>query len=348
MRLLVLYEELAGYFVNCLNALAQTQNAQLLVVAKQVNAVAPFEFKGLHPSITLLFREQLTQEELARRCLDFSPDMVYLGGWAFKPYLRLIKQLARPKTVIGFDNQYTGSLKQRLGSLYFRFSLKPHVRFAFVPGPRQVRFAEALGFKAGDVATGAYCCDLGLFDKFRAGFAEKKAVSFPKRFLFVGRYAPEKGIALLWQCFTELQQESPNDWELWCAGKGDLAPQVHPKIRHLGFVQPEDLGPIIEQTGVFVLPSRFEPWGVVLQEFAAAGFPLLSTERVGATDTFLANGKNGLLIESDNKSQLKNALHEFMHMNDKTLNLMAENSAAIAHRITPQIWVENLMKWYAN
>ena len=33
---------------------------------------------------------------------------------------------------------------------------------------------------------------------------------------------------------------------------------------------------------VFVLPSRSEPWGMVLNEAAAAGLPLVATEESGA------------------------------------------------------------------
>jgi len=44
---------------------------------------------------------------------------------------------------------------------------------------------------------------------------------------------------------------------------------VHDK----GFVQPSDLPNIFAQAGVFILPSRYEPWGVVIGEALASGLP---------------------------------------------------------------------------
>src|SRR5207247_481782 len=130
------------------------------------------------------------------------------------------------------------------------------------------------------------------------------------RFLYVGRYYDFKGITDLWEAFIQLQSARPNEWELWCLGAGSIAPVEHPKIKHFGFVQPTDLEPIIEQCGVFVLPSRFEPWGVVAQEYVASGFPLLLSRAVGAGEAFLEPGKNGYFFESGNVAQIKEQLQK--------------------------------------
>jgi glycosyltransferase involved in cell wall biosynthesis len=347
MHLLILYEELAWYFVNCLNSLAESKGVKILVFSKQINSIAPFKFNFIHPHVTIVYREDYTDETLLEHCRAFSPQMVYLGGWSYKPYIYLIKTLALPNTVIGFDNQYTGSLKQLLGSIYFRLRLKPYIKFAFVPGPQQVEFAKKIGFKNDCIEQGAYCCDTELFTRYYAENVTQKQSAFPKRFLFVGRYADEKGISMLWECFTEIHNEAPSEWELWCIGKGHVTPFLHPKIKHFGFLQPEELGNVISNTGVFVLPSTFEPWGVVLHEYAAAGFPLLTTNKVGASTVFLQNSVNGYVIDAGHKQQLKSKLKEFMAMSDKNLNLMAENSVKMSTKITPLKWAENLMNLYA-
>lgn len=43
---------------------------------------------------------------------------------------------------------------------------------------------------------------------------------------------------------------------------------------------------LMKQCGVFILPSRIEPWGVVVHEFSAAGFPLLLSDQVGSAESF--------------------------------------------------------------
>ncbi len=54
----------------------------------------------------------------------------------------------------------------------------------------------------------------------------------------------------------------------------------------------------IQKSGCFILPSIFEPWAVVIHEFACAGLPIIATEVCGATPHFVINGFNGLSIKS--------------------------------------------------
>jgi len=348
MKILVLYEELAWYFVNCMNELATAYPCEVLIVSGRSNKAAPFQFNQVHPAIRLLNRDNLSGQELFKEVSAFAPDRVFIGGWKYKPYLDLIKQIKPRVTVIGFDNAWTGSLKQRLGALYFKLFIKPHVQHAFVPGKKQHEFASRLGFKEKYISEGAYCCDQALFSAYHAKSRVEKENNFPKRFLYAGRYAKEKGVGDLWETFISWQDEKPNDWELWCLGKGDIVPPPHPKIRHFGFLQPEEMEEIIKNTGVFVLPSIFEPWGVVVQEFAVAGFPLLCSDSVGAAGTFLADGKNGFLFEAGNKTQLKEKMNKFSTLNKEELVAMARESVVRAAAITPRIWAARLMYMFKN
>lgn len=344
MKILVLYEELAWYFVNCLNVLAKNHHAHILIICKQPNANAPFQFEYIHPNIVIKDRQQLNETQLLQLSKKYSPDLIFTGGWMHPPYLKLLKQLQNKNSVIGFDNGWTGSFKQILGSVYFRLFFKSRFHFAFVPGENQSLFAEKIGFNKSKILQGAYSCDFNLFHSFYSKYKSVKKNKFPKRFLFVGRYETEKGIHQLWETFIELQNENPNEWELWCLGKGEIKPIEHKSIKHFGFVQANELEEIIKNTGVFVLPSLFEPWGVVVHEYVSAGFPLLCSDKVGSASTFLYDGENGLIYKAGDKAQLKNKLKIFMNMPQEKLNLMAEKSAQSASQITPEKWADTLMK----
>ena len=61
---------------------------------------------------------------------------------------------------------------------------------------------------------------------------------------------------------------------------------------------------------LFVLPSRHEPWGVVVNEALAAGLPVVLSDRVGAAADLLVDGENGRLVPAGDAVALANALED--------------------------------------
>ena len=188
------------------------------------------------------------------------------------------------------------------------FYLRKRFSNIWVPGNSQKKYALKLGFKEKQISIGFYSADTNYFSSLYDLVHSEKKKSFPKRFIYVGRYYEFKGITNLWNAFIELQNENPNDWELWCLGHGNIAPVKHPKIKHFGFVQPKDFPEYVKNTGVFVMPSLFEPWGVVLHEFAVMGFPIIASNKVGAAEVFVKDTMNGFLFEAENVNSLKEKL----------------------------------------
>jgi glycosyltransferase involved in cell wall biosynthesis len=81
-----------------------------------------------------------------------------------------------------------------------------------------------------------------------------------------------------------------------------------PGVTDLGFVQPAELPGILLHHGVFVLASRFEPWGVALAEAMASGLPAICTEACGASIDLVRHLHNGLLIPTEDAGALAQAM----------------------------------------
>src|SRR5207342_2108903 len=63
---------------------------------------------------------------------------------------------------------------------------------------------------------------------------------------------------------------------------------------------------------VFALLSGREPWGVVVNEAAACGLPLVLSDRVGAAHDLLRNGENGFLVPAGDVESAARALRELV------------------------------------
>jgi glycosyltransferase involved in cell wall biosynthesis len=341
MKAVFLYTELADYFLKCCEALSE--HMEVHIIRWPVNKEAPFRF-SFSGGLRVYNKNDYTLKELESLIDSIQPDILFCSGWIDKDYLKLVRPYFRKiPTVLTCDTHWRGDLKQYVAVIASRFYLLNRFSHAWVPGLPQSTYARKLGFKPERIHQGFYSCDLGKFNQVYTRQEEHKRAAFPKRLLYVGRYYEFKGIQDLWQAFTEIQEETPDDWELWCLGAGDLPPVEHPRIRHFGFVQPEDLGPVLEQTGVFVLPSRFEPWGVVVHEFAAAGFPLLLSRAVGAREAFLEEGKNGFSFPPGDVAGLKKELKKLMSLDAKALFLMSEESHRKAQKISPGTWTQTVL-----
>ena len=342
MTFLFLYTEIAEYFLACCNEL--TNHGDVHVVRWPVNKEAPFQFQ-VNQKIKLYSKADYNTTQLKQLVDNIKPDVIICSGWIDKDYLKITKTYFKKiPTVMTCDTHWNGSFKQRLATVISRFTLLNIFTHAWVPGQIQKQYVLNLGFKEQNIETSFYSCDLNHFESIYQSQKTEKQSHFPKRFLYVGRYYEFKGIKELWQAFIELQVEQANDWELWCLGIGDIEPISHPKIKHFGFVQPKDLANYTSQTGVFILPSRFEPWGVVVHEFAASGFPLLLSNKVGAKEQFLHEGKNGFEFEAENVQAIKQALKNIINANESDLIAMSNYSNNLSKSISPEKWVNNLLR----
>lgn len=342
MTFLFLYTEIAEYVLACCNEL--TKHGEVHIVRWPVNKEAPFQFH-VNEKIKLYSKTDYDLEQLSQLAKSINPDVIVCSGWIDKDYLKITKTYFKKiPTVMSCDTHWNGSFKQRLASVISRFTLLNIFSHAWVPGQIQKQYVLNLGFKESNIETGFYSCDLDYFESVYQSQKAQKQHHFPKRFLYVGRYYEFKGIKELWQAFIELQTEQSNEWELWCLGVGDIEPINHPKIKHFGFVQPKDLANYTAQTGVFILPSRFEPWGVVVHEFAASGFPLLLSNQVGAKEQFLKEGKNGFVFKSENVNDIKQALKNMISTKESDLIAMSDYSNSLSKTISPKSWVESLLR----
>jgi glycosyltransferase involved in cell wall biosynthesis len=343
-KVVFLYTEIADYFLKCLEACGS--DFQFLVIHWPINKEAPFQFQT--PDNTKLVNKAgFSKLELLELIQAFQPQLICCSGWIDKDYIAIVRKLKslKTKTCISLDNHWNNSIKQKIATIISRFTIIKYFDFAWVPGVIQKQYALKLGFKETQIQLGYYCADTSLFS---AVYENRKAVlnsdHIPKVILFVGRYIAHKGIYDLWKAFIKLKNEVPNDWELWCIGTGaEWENRIeHPSIKHFGFKQPNELLPYLMQSSVYVLPSHFEPWGVSVHEMALSGFPLILSNKVGASEKFLVNVENGYTFNIQQENSLYNQLAQVIQMQPKTIQIMSEKSHLIGLSLTHSDWKKTI------
>jgi glycosyltransferase involved in cell wall biosynthesis len=345
MKVLVLYSEIAGYFVACVRRYVELHDATVHVVRWPINPEAPFRFSD-HPRIIYHERRDYDDAGLLRLAQEIDPDALYVSGWIDKSYLKVARhyfKLGRP-VMAAFDTQWRGDMRQRIATWISPWVFKRRFTHAWVPGMFQYEYARRLGFSRDRILTGMYSADTALFDAVYVPAMAAKVTHYPHRLIYVGRYLALKGVLELYHAFREVSEEVAHDWQLVLIGNGPLKDELQEtrNIVFRDFVQPSELPALALEAGALVLPSRSDAWGVVLHEFAAAGLPLISTDAAGAITAYVKEGYNGFVHKRNDKDSLKVVLKKLFAQHDDALRQMGERSHELSKQISPDTWAATL------
>lgn len=119
------------------------------------------------------------------------------------------------------------------------------------------------------------------------------------RLLFVGGDFQRKGGPELLAAFAQLRSEQP-EAELWLVGPSESSVPSQPGVRAHGFVRRDtadgeaEIDRLYRAATAFVMPSRYEPFGVALLEAMAYGLPCVAADTC-AMPEIVAHGSTGFV-----------------------------------------------------
>ena len=76
------------------------------------------------------------------------------------------------------------------------------------------------------------------------------------------------------------------------------------KVQFLGFVNQSQLPKLYKSADLMVIPSRYEPFGLVVNEAMLCGCPVVASDRVGAVRDLITHGKTGYVYPCDDTNAL--------------------------------------------
>ncbi|MFH1499089.1 MAG: glycosyltransferase family 4 protein [Verrucomicrobiota bacterium] len=160
------------------------------------------------------------------------------------------------------------------------------------------------------VSNRPYACDLTAFAPPAGGRGQTDGPVF----LFCGQMIARKGIDLLLLAFAQTLRQQP-DVRLLLVGReaelpsllGGLPLVVRKRINYAGFQSPDALPEWFARADVFVLPSRHDGWGVVVNQALGAGLPCIVSDAVGAGE-LIDDDVNGSVVPAGDAVALARAM----------------------------------------
>lgn len=164
----------------------------------------------------------------------------------------------------------------------------------------------------------------------RSFVSEQKCDTNSKRFLMATRFVYAKGLDLMMESFEEFCKQD-DEWVLDIIGDGALFQNIvaDAKKRHIedrvnfvGFTTEAEKYYL--NSSIFLLPSRWEGWPMVIMEAFEFGLPVIAYH-MGAMDLIIDDGKTGYLPEAFNTQKFADAMLKLAH-NDEIRYQMSRNA----------------------
>ncbi|MCL6433630.1 MAG: glycosyltransferase family 4 protein [Leptolyngbyaceae cyanobacterium HOT.MB2.61] len=177
----------------------------------------------------------------------------------------------------------------------------------------------------------------------------------PVTILLCGQMIARKGVDLLLSAFERLVRSGFKARLLLVGREAELpqmmatlSPETRQCIEYAGFQAPENLPHFFRQADLFVLPSRYDGWGVVVNQALGAGLPIICSDGVGAAQDLVEPGVNGFIFQNGDADGIFQALTHYLQ-NPEAIRTASQASLAKAAIWSPEVgakrWLEVLEKF---
>lgn len=159
--------------------------------------------------------------------------------------------------------------------------------------------------------------------------------------LYVGRLVAEKGVQVLLEAVPAVLHHHP-DALFFIAGRGPYEEElrslagrlgVGTHVRFLGYVEEREKQRLMRQASVIVVPSLYEPFGIIALEAMAAGTPVVATD-AGGLDEVLDHWVTGIKVPAGDPGALGQAISEVLGDDALSRGLAARAAVAVRERFS--------------
>lgn len=169
----------------------------------------------------------------------------------------------------------------------------------------------------------------------------------------VGRQHHQKGYDRLLKIWGAISKKYP-EWQLHIYGKKDPNLKLEDRAQQMGisnsvkFFNPvKDIASKYANASIFVLPSRFEGFGMVLIEAMAFGLPAISFDCPFGPSDIITDEINGYLVENGNLEKFSSRLETLIHNKNLRYSL-GQKAKTITEKYSLNITMHKWNELYQN
>lgn len=273
-------------------------------------------------------KEAARKEQIKKIFDSFRPDMTIVNGYVGVEQTTLIRCCKKAKVPYAIETDTPlhipgNKLKAAAKKLYLKGILHNRLCYGFPGGTLQKENLVYYGIPQERCFVMPMCVDSNRLLSEGEKMPDKETLKAQfglagkDVFLFVGRLEEVKNVPVLLRAFATYKQSNPNG-ALLIVGDGTQTEALKEMTAQLGLEDVVFAGYVVfpgliayyKMADVFVLPSGYEPWGLVVNEAQIFNLPVVVSSKVGCREDLVILGKNGYIFEDDNEMELRDAMEK--------------------------------------
>ncbi|MFI3227143.1 MAG: glycosyltransferase family 4 protein [Clostridia bacterium] len=169
-----------------------------------------------------------------------------------------------------------------------------------------------------------------------------------KLVIAVGRLTDQKGFDLLLESWSAIEKTG-SEWTLAIIGSGEDDDKlkniiIDKNLKNVQFIPAtNEIEKWYDKASVFVLPSRYEGFPMVLLEAMVKGLPIVAFDCFTGPSEMIVDGKNSFLAEDGNVDQFAEKLN--LLLNDEALREEFSNGNKLKVK---EFYLENIVNQWEN
>ena len=342
MRLAVIFHRLGPYHVTRLGAAAQQCEVHAIELAAETKEYEWARTQGeTRFTRTTLFPEgdsrDAAPQEVRRRMFraldECAPEAVAIPGWSDRGALAALGwSLDRGVPAILMSESSAQDESRTMVKEFLKRRLVGLYASALVGGRLHADYLVQLGMERGRIRSGYDVVDNDYFARatdairsdpakqvqIRAGEAGDGRALPEEFFLASARFIEKKNLATLLRGYAGyVAGEGRSAWKMVLLGNGPLRAALETQRAQLGlethlfmpgFKQYDELPLFYALANAFVHASTSEQWGLVVNEAAASGLPLIVSNRCGCLPELVHDNVNGFTFNPGSADELTESL----------------------------------------
>jgi len=300
------------YKVNLYNEIAKKKKIYVLYIGTSsairtkdfCSSDMNFDFSYLYDNTFESTNKFVSFQKIMKFLQNIKYTKIILGGWDVLELwmFAFLSPKRKNYTVIEssiYESKVSGIY------LFLKKVYQSRMSGVYVSGKPQKQLAEVIGYK-NIISTGG----VGLFNKV---IFQKSTKKYEKKFLYVGRLSEEKNLFSIIDVFKKI-----DDASLEIVGNGPLKEQIKKEIENsqnimlIQHINNSEIHNKYLENDIFILPSKKEPWGLVVEEALYYGLPVIASSQVGSKDDMIVQFDSGKVFDINDKNSLVEVVDFFL------------------------------------